>query len=106
MSCSKSVNRVCAIYPVVLGYWLIVDSNLARDAFSTFIPISVDSDARSNIIFDFFDLLAAIAAHGKSNGLGGRKLSRYAGWWAFEHTDSGNGFDAAYNKWATYVPIY
>ncbi|KAL1872598.1 hypothetical protein Plec18167_006716 [Paecilomyces lecythidis] len=76
------------------------DSHFARDAFSTFIPISVESDARTKIIFDFFDLLAAIAAHGKSNGLGGRKLSRYAGWWAFEHTDAGNGFDAAYKNWA------
>ncbi|OQD83360.1 hypothetical protein PENANT_c017G04781 [Penicillium antarcticum] len=76
------------------------DSDMARDAFSTFIPISVDSDARTKIIFDFFDLLAAIAAHGKSNGLGGRKLSRYAGWWAFEHVDTGNGFEAAYKNWA------
>ncbi|WEW59941.1 hypothetical protein PRK78_005423 [Emydomyces testavorans] len=54
------------------------DSQLARDAFSTFIPISVDSDARTKIIFDFFDLIAAIAAHGKKNGLGGRKLSSAA----------------------------
>ncbi|EFW14069.1 morphogenesis protein Msb1 [Coccidioides posadasii str. Silveira] len=75
------------------------DSQLARDAFSTFIPISVDSDARTKIIFDFFDLLAAIAAHGKKNGLGGRKLSRYAGWWAFEHTDAGKGFEASYKTW-------
>jgi Domain of unknown function (DUF1708). len=80
-----------------------LDSDLARDAFSTFIPISVDSDARTKIIFDFFDLLAAIAAHGKSNGLGGRKLSRYAGWWAFEHVDTGKGFEAAYRNWAAYV---
>lgn len=73
---------------------------MARDAFSTFIPISSDSDARTRIIFDFFDFIAAIAAHGKSNGLGGRKLSRYAGWWAFEHTDLGLGFDAGYKGWA------
>ncbi|KAL4779395.1 hypothetical protein BJX76DRAFT_341005 [Aspergillus varians] len=77
------------------------DSQFARDAFSTFIPISVDSDARTKIIFDFFDLLTAVAAHGKSNGLGGRKLSRYAGWWAFEHSDTGNGFEAAYKNWAS-----
>ncbi|KAJ9485096.1 hypothetical protein VN97_g8260 [Penicillium thymicola] len=76
------------------------DSDMARDAFSTFIPIGGDSEARTNIILDFFDLLAAIAAHGKSNGLGGRKLSRYAGWWAFEHIDTGNGFEAAYKNWA------
>ncbi|KAJ5639326.1 uncharacterized protein N7484_007188 [Penicillium longicatenatum] len=76
------------------------DSDWARDAFATFIPISVDTDARSKIIFDFFDLLAAIAAHGKSNGLGGRKLSRYAGWWAFEHHDTGKGFEASYKNWA------
>lgn len=76
------------------------DSDMARDAFSTFIPIGGDSDARTNIILAFFDLLAAIAAHGKSNGLGGRKLSRYAGWWAFEHVDTGNGFESAYKNWA------
>ncbi|RAH44152.1 uncharacterized protein BO95DRAFT_465278 [Aspergillus brunneoviolaceus CBS 621.78] len=77
------------------------DSQFARDAFSTFIPISVDSDARAKIITDFFDLLAAVAAHGKSNGLGGRKLSRYAGWWAFDHADTGTGFEAAYKNWAS-----
>ena len=77
----------------------VQDSNFARDAFSTFIPISVDSDARSRIIFDFFDLISAVAAHGKTNGLGGRKLSRYAGWWAFEHADTGKGFDSGYKSW-------
>ncbi|KAK2734332.1 hypothetical protein FQN57_001699 [Myotisia sp. PD_48] len=76
------------------------DADLARDAFSTFIPISVDSEARTQIIFDFFELMAAVAAHGKTNGLGGRKLSRYAGWWAFEHSDSGKGFEASYKTWA------
>ncbi|KAK2810130.1 hypothetical protein FQN49_008559, partial [Arthroderma sp. PD_2] len=77
------------------------DAQFARDAFSTFIPLSVDSDARTKIIFAFFDLMAAIAAHGKSNGLGGRKLSRYAGWWAFEHSDTGKGFEASYKTWAS-----
>ncbi len=75
---------------------------MARDSFATFIPLSVESDARTKIIFDFFDLLSAIAAHGKTNGLGGRKLSRLAGWWAFEHVDSGNGFDGGYKTWAAY----
>lgn len=79
------------------------DSNMARDAFATFIPLSVESDARTKIIFDFFDLLSAIAAHGKTNGLGGRKLSRLAGWWAFEHNDEGKGFDGGYQRWAAYV---
>jgi hypothetical protein len=79
------------------------DSNYARDAFATFIPLSVDHDARKDIIFDFFDLLAAIAAHGKTNGLAGRKLSRYAGWWAFEHVDTGNGFEGGYKGWSTCV---
>lgn len=75
------------------------DSNLARDSFATFIPLSNESDARTKIIFDFFDLLSAIAAHGKSNGLGGRKLSRLAGWWAFQHEDTGSGFDGGYKNW-------
>ena len=78
---------------------------MARDSFGTFIPLSVDSDARTKIIFDFFELLAAIAAHGKTNGLGGRKLSRLAGWWAFEHSDTGKGFDGGYKGWAAYVFI-
>lgn len=76
------------------------DSNMARDSFATFIPLSVDSDARTKIIFDFFDLLSATAAHAKMNGLGGRKLSRLAGWWAFEHSDAGNGFEGGYKNWA------
>ncbi|MCJ1352458.1 MAG: hypothetical protein MMC33_002442 [Icmadophila ericetorum] len=77
------------------------DSNYARDAFATFIPLSAASDARTKIIFDFFDLLAAIAAHGKNNGMGGRKLARLAGWWAFEHVDTGNGFDGGYKSWSS-----
>ncbi|KAF2277430.1 uncharacterized protein EI97DRAFT_291834 [Westerdykella ornata] len=76
------------------------DSNFARHAFDTFIPLSVDSEARKQIIIDFFDLLAAVAARGKTNGMGGRKLSRMAGWWAFEHTDDGKGFDGGYRTWA------
>ena len=75
------------------------ESNMARNAFETFIPLSADSAARRNIIFDFFDLLAAVAAHGKTNGLGGRKLSRLAGWWAFELSDDGKGFEGGYRSW-------
>ncbi|KAK7408756.1 hypothetical protein QQX98_009054 [Neonectria punicea] len=75
------------------------DSHMARDSFKTFIPISVENGARQRIIFDYFDLLAAIAAHGKTNGLGGRKLSRMAAWWAFEHKDTKKGFEGGYNSW-------
>ncbi|CBX95709.1 hypothetical protein LEMA_P028610.1 [Plenodomus lingam JN3] len=75
------------------------DSNFARHAFDTFIPMSVESDARKNIIFDFFDLLSAVAARGKSNGMGGRKLSRLAGWWAFEFAEDGKGFEGGYHTW-------
>jgi hypothetical protein len=81
-----------------------IDSGMARDAFTTFIPISVESNDRVRIITDFFDLIAALAAHGKSNGLGGLKLSRYAGWWAFGHIDTGKGFDAGYKSWERWVP--
>ncbi|KAK5109785.1 hypothetical protein LTR62_006518 [Meristemomyces frigidus] len=76
------------------------ESKVARNAFTTFIPMCADSEARRNIIFDFFDLMAAIAAHGKLNGLGGRKLSRLSGWWAFEHSDDGKGFEGGYKSWA------
>jgi hypothetical protein len=81
----------------------VPDSHMARDSFKTFIPLSVDNDARAGIIFDFFDLLAAIAAHSKSNGFGGRKLSRMAAWWAFEHSDNGNGFEGGYKSWLRQV---
>lgn len=76
---------------------------MARDSFTAFIPVGAESDARSKIIFDFFDLLAAVAAHGKKNGLGGRKLSRLAGWWAFDHGSKGEGFDGGYKGWSAYV---
>ncbi|KAF1911555.1 hypothetical protein BDU57DRAFT_560299 [Ampelomyces quisqualis] len=75
------------------------DSNLARHAFDTFIPLSVDNGARQRIIFDFFDLLSAVAARGKTNGMGGRKLSRLAGWWAFDFVEDGKGFDRGYRTW-------
>jgi Domain of unknown function (DUF1708) len=73
---------------------------MAKNAFEVFIPMSTESPARKEILIDFFDLLAAFAARGQKNGLGGRKLSRYAGWWAFEHSDGGKGFDGGYRSWA------
>lgn len=76
---------------------------MAQNAFTTFIPISVENGARQRIIFDFFGLLAAIAAHGKSNGFGGRKLSRMAAWWTFEHKDTKKGFEGGYNAWLRLV---
>ena len=106
MSSSKSESQVCR--PASLTGSLLTappDSSMARDSFATFIPLSVDSDARTKIIFDFFDLLSAIAAHGKTNGLGGRKLSRLAGWWAFEHAHEDKSFDGGYKTWAAYVSL-
>ncbi|OAA54462.1 hypothetical protein ISF_08390 [Cordyceps fumosorosea ARSEF 2679] len=82
-----------------LGKFSLQDSKLARDSFKTFIPISVESDSRQQIIFSFFELVAAIAAHGKTNGLSGVKLSRMAAWWAFEQKDTGDGFDGGYKAW-------
>jgi hypothetical protein len=51
------------ISPCMIETWAnpVIDSNTARDAFATFIPISVANDARTKIIFDFFDLMAATA---------------------------------------------
>lgn len=76
------------------------DSTMSKNAFNVLIPYATESEARKKIVIDFFDLLAAIAARGKTNGLGGRKLSRMAGWWAFEHSDNGKGFDGGYHSWA------
>ena len=107
MNFSRSENKARPMWAVeiLLALTRETDSNWARNAFTTFIPISVASDARTKIIFDFFDLLAAIAAHGKNNGLGGRKLSRYAGWWAFEYSDAANGFDGGYKTWLRHVVL-
>lgn len=99
MNFSKLENQVCCTSKSASTNADSPDSNMARDSFATFIPLSVDSDARSKIIFDFFDLLSAIAAHAKTNGLGGRKLSRLAGWWGFEHHDGGKGFEGGYRRW-------
>lgn len=77
-------------------------SHTARNTFDTFVPLGVD-ETRKNIIYDFFDLLSAIAARAKVNGLGGRQLSRMAGWWAFTSEDTGKGFDGGYRAWAEYV---
>jgi hypothetical protein len=77
------------------------ESKLARNSFNTFLPMATTSIARRDIIVDFFELLAAVAAHGKMNGLGGRKLSRLAGWWAFELSDDGKGFEGGYKSWTT-----
>ena len=101
MSYSKLGSKVWhEAFCVGIGHNIRADSNMARDAFATFIPLSVESKAKEMIIFDFFDLMAAIAAHGKTNGMGGRKLSRLAGWWAFEQVDVGTGFDGGYKSWA------
>lgn len=104
MNYSKWASKVCA------NLWIsdatdnkltnnTTDSNMARDSFKTFIPLSVENGAKTSIIFNFFDLLSAIAAHGKMNGLGGRKLSRMAAWWAFEQKETGTGFDGGYKEW-------
>ena len=77
-----------------------MESHQARHAFETFIPIATESSARKNILVDFFDLMAAVAAHGKMNGMGGRKVSRMAGWWAFDLSDDGKGFEGGYKSWA------
>lgn len=76
------------------------ESGMVVNSFDAFIPLSVDEISRRNVIYDFFDLLSAIAAHGKVNGMGGRKLSRMAGWWAFEQSDTGKGFVGGYKSWA------
>ncbi|PNS20437.1 hypothetical protein CAC42_5887 [Sphaceloma murrayae] len=76
------------------------ESGKAINTFDTFIPLAVESESRRRIVYDFFDLISAIAAHGKVNGMGGRKLSRMAGWWAFEQSDTGKGFDGGYKAWA------
>lgn len=107
MSCSALGSKVAQTLTLRVSRLTVsTDSDFARDAFATFIPISVESEARRRIIFDFFDLMAAIAAHGKSNGMGGRQLSRLAGWWAFEQLDNGNGFDGGYKSWARSVYLY
>jgi hypothetical protein len=103
MSSSESASLVRTLVSNTIATRTLLticpDSNLARHAFDTFIPLSVESEARQRIIFDFFDLLSAVAARGKTNGMGGRKLSRLAGWWAFEFVEDGKGFDGGYRTW-------
>jgi hypothetical protein len=71
---------------------------MSKHAFDHFIPLSVDP-ARKSIIYDFFDLMATVAASSKTNGFGGRKLARFMGYYAFEFDDSGNGMEGGYKNW-------
>lgn len=103
MICSDLPKLVKSLWNFIPILLTCSDSHMAKNAFEVFVPMSAESSARKEIIFDFFDLLAAVAARGKNNGMGGRKLSRYAGWWAFEHSDGGLGFDGGYRSWAKYV---
>ncbi|KAK9321476.1 hypothetical protein V1517DRAFT_171355 [Lipomyces orientalis] len=59
------------------------DAGRAQNAFKMIIPVVADSQARSRIIFNFFDLLSAIASHWKTTGMSGRRVARLAAWWAF-----------------------
>ncbi|KAF2858779.1 hypothetical protein K470DRAFT_259494 [Piedraia hortae CBS 480.64] len=100
--CWSRIPAGVVSWPVYEGFRIgEEESGMARNAFDTFVPIAAPSPARQRIIYDFFDLLAVIAAHGKNNGLTGRKLSRLAGWWAFEHSDRGNGFQGGYESWSS-----
>ncbi|KAG5513435.1 hypothetical protein PMAC_001499 [Pneumocystis sp. 'macacae'] len=69
------------------------------NAFFDYIPIVAGSKVRENIILGFFNILSAIAAYSKINGLSGDKLSRTAGWWAFNFENKEQGFHKAYNNW-------
>lgn len=100
MTCSRLLKAVSLSRIKSLPALTLTDSNMSKNSFDVFIPLSTESEARRDIIYDFFDLLAAVSARGKTNGLGGRKLSRFAGWWAFEHSDQGKGFDGGYNSWS------
>jgi len=75
-----------------------------KQAFDTFLPLSTESGAHRLIVLDFFDLLAAIATHSRSNGLGGLKLSRSMGWFAFSHTTD-KGFESGYKSWTRYAEL-
>jgi hypothetical protein len=57
-------------------------------AFDTILPKIVDSHDHEDIICNFYDLLMALAAYERRNGLNGYKLARLAGAWAFEMVNS------------------
>lgn len=74
-----------------------------HDAFLTLIPRCIETEAHASILYDFMDLLAAIATHGKKNGMGGRKLARLAGTWAFDVNTGADGpvsFQDGLNTWS------
>ncbi|CCJ30333.1 unnamed protein product, partial [Pneumocystis jirovecii] len=75
------------------------DTKYPCNAFFDYIPVVAGSKVRENIIFGFFNILSSIAAYSKINGLSGDKLSRTAGWWAFNFEDKEQGFHKAYNNW-------
>lgn len=72
---------------------------MAMDSFLVSIPDAAKTEAHRKIIFDFFDLLSTIAAQAERNDFKARKLSRFAGWWAFGETSFGHGFERGYEEW-------
>ncbi|KTW28172.1 hypothetical protein T552_02031 [Pneumocystis carinii B80] len=75
------------------------EAKYPHNAFFDYIPIIVKSRIREKIILGFFDILSAIAAYSKINGLCGDKLSRTAGWWAFNFKNKEQGFHRGYSNW-------
>ncbi len=88
-----------AVETTVANSLPFTDSQMAFDSFATFIPLSVDSDAKSAIITDFFDLLSAIAAHGKMRQVWRPQALPHGCLWAFEHKETGTGFEGGYKAW-------
>lgn len=75
------------------------DSGFPKDAFKTFVPLCVESDAHAQIIEAFFDLLASVAANFKSTGLTPTSVSSFGGWFAFGYDAKEWNFDCGYAAW-------
>lgn len=59
-------------------------SNPPLDSFFRIFPNCVESDNHMRLVVYFFELVMALATHGRANGMGETKLPRLAGTWAFD----------------------
>ncbi|GME85413.1 unnamed protein product [Ambrosiozyma monospora] len=58
------------------------ESNYPRRSFLEFMPLCLASGAHASIVYDFFDLIVAIAMNSKEN-MTAKKISKVCGLWAF-----------------------
>ncbi|ANZ73133.1 BA75_00596T0 [Komagataella pastoris] len=74
------------------------EQNYPQRAFLDIIPQCLLSPSHASIVYDFFDLIVAIAADTKQNKMSARKISKMCGIWAFGPIKVSPKGDTSYHR--------